>query len=37
MTIPVVAVSRLGGQFFAFVAQQKDGKDGGTAGSAHAG
>ena len=26
MTIPVVAVSRLGGQFFAFVAQQKDGK-----------
>lgn len=27
VTIPVVAVSRLGGQFFAFVAQQKDGKD----------
>jgi RND family efflux transporter MFP subunit len=27
LTIPVVAVSRLGGQFFAFVAEQKDGKD----------
>ena len=26
VTIPVVAVSRLGGQFFAFVAEQKDGK-----------
>jgi len=27
ITIPVVAVSRLGGQFFAFVAEQKDGKE----------
>lgn len=27
MTIPVVAVSRLGGQFFAFVVEKKDGKD----------
>ena len=27
ITIPVVAVSRLGGQFFAFVAVQKDGKE----------
>jgi len=26
ITIPVVAVSRLGGQFFAFVAEQKDGQ-----------
>ena len=26
MTIPVVAVTRLGGQFFAFIAEQKDGK-----------
>lgn len=26
MTIPVVAVTRLGGQFFAFVAEEKDGK-----------
>jgi RND family efflux transporter MFP subunit len=27
ITIPVVAVSRLSGQFFAFVAEQKDGKE----------
>jgi RND family efflux transporter MFP subunit len=27
ITIPVVAVSRVSGQFFAFVAEQKDGKD----------
>jgi RND family efflux transporter MFP subunit len=27
ITIPVVAVTRLGGQFFAFVAEQKDGKE----------
>ena len=27
VTIPVVAVSRLGGQFFAFVAEKKDGKE----------
>ena len=27
VTIPVVAVTRLGGQFFAFVAEQKDGKE----------
>jgi len=27
LTIPVVAVSRLGGQFFAFVVDKKDGKD----------
>ena len=27
LTIPVVAVTRLGGQFFAFVAEQKDGKE----------
>jgi len=27
ITIPVVAVSRVSGQFFAFVAVQKDGKD----------
>jgi RND family efflux transporter MFP subunit len=27
MTIPVVAVNRLGGQFFAFLAVKKDGKD----------
>jgi 3-deoxy-D-arabino-heptulosonate 7-phosphate (DAHP) synthase class II len=26
LTIPVVAVSRISGQFFAFVAEQKDGK-----------
>jgi len=27
VTIPVVAVSRLGGQFFAFVAEKKNGKE----------
>ncbi len=27
ITIPVVAVSRVSGQFFAFIAEQKDGKD----------
>jgi hypothetical protein len=27
LTIPVVAVSRLGGQFFAFLVEKKDGKD----------
>ncbi len=27
VTIPVVAVTRLGGQFFAFIAEQKDGKE----------
>ncbi len=27
LTIPVVAVTRLGGQFFAFIAEQKDGKE----------